>query len=114
MQNFLATVGAFVFVLFIIVAIAVVPWLAMGNDLALRSFFAPRQEAVRRETFEQSKAFREGMAQEVRAMQMEYITASDEHKDALASVILHRVADCEDELPGDLQLFVDSLKKETF
>ena len=114
MKSFFATVGAVVLVLLCVIALIAVPWVIMGNDLALRSFFAPKQEAVRRETFEQSKAYQEGMAQEVRAMQMDYISAGPEHKDALASVILHRTADCEDQLPSDLRSFVDSLKKERF
>jgi hypothetical protein len=111
-KNFFGIVGAFFIALMALTAVIAVPWMIMGQDLALQSFFAPRQEAVRRSTFEQSKAYQEGMAQEVRAMQMEYVQASPEHKDALASVILHRVADCEDQLPSDLRSFVGSLKSE--
>lgn len=112
MKNLFAIVGAVFVTVMALAAVIAVPWMIMGQDLALQSFFAPRQEAVRHSTFEQSKAYQEGMAQEVRAMQMEYVQASPEHKDALTSVILHRVADCEDQLPGDLRSFVDSLKPE--
>ena len=110
MKSFLQVVGAIVSIVLLIALAIIIPWVALGNDLALRSFFLPRQEAVRREVFEQSKAYQEGIAQDVRAMQIEYIAASEEHKDAIASVILHRVADYEDQLPNDLRAFVSSLK----
>ena len=48
---------------------------------------------MRRETFEESKAYNAGMIQELQNMQFEYVKAAPEQKDALASIILHRVAD---------------------
>lgn len=93
-----------------ILLIGALGWLAMGNNLAMTSFFAPKYEQVRRSTFEQSKAYNDGMAQELRAMQFEYVKASDDHKTALASIIRHRVAGYpEQNLPSDLRQFVRSL-----
>ena len=34
-------------------------WVAQGNSFFMYKFFAPKQEQVRRETFEQSKAYRQ-------------------------------------------------------
>ncbi len=93
----------------IIILLFALSWAIAGNDFFLAKYFNPKQEALRRETFEQSKAYRQGNAQEVRAMQMEYIEASPEHKAALRSVIIHRTADMTD-LPPDLQSFVISLR----
>jgi hypothetical protein len=42
-------------------------WVFQGNDFFLTRFFAPKYEQVRRETFENSKAYRDGMVQELRA-----------------------------------------------
>jgi len=85
-------------------------WILVANDLAMSAFFAPKQEHIRRNTFEQSKAYNDGMAQEIRAMQFEYIKADDKHKAALASVIKHRVAGFpENSLPSDLSIFIRSL-----
>lgn len=76
-------------------------------------FFAPKQEAIRRNVFEQTKSYNQGMIQELQNMQFEYIKADKEHQDALRSIILHRSADYnENNLPSDLYQFVNSLKHE--
>ena len=74
-------------------------------------FFAPKYEQVRRETFEQSKAYNDGMVQELESMRLDYSRANDEQKAALASVILHRSAvyPCE-RMPYDLCQFIQQLK----
>lgn len=90
-----------------------VGWVAAGSDFFLYKTFAPKNEQVRRETFEQSKAYRQGMIQELQNMQFEYVQASPEHKSALASVILHRAAafDLEKpDVPLDLYRFIQDLK----
>ena len=68
-------------------------WGLVANDLALTAYFAPRYERVRRETFEQSKAYRQGMVQELQNMQFSYAQADADGKAALADLILHRAAD---------------------
>ena len=53
------------------------------------------------------------MIQELQNMQFQYVKAEEAHKDALASIILHRVADYdESKLPKDLQTFVQQLRRE--
>ena len=98
----------------LLVMLVLIPtWLIQGNDFFLFQVFAPKYEQVRRETFEQSKAFNQGMIQELQNMQFEYVKALPEHKAALASIILHRVADYDEQkLPTDLRAFVQQLKHE--
>lgn len=85
-------------------------WVIAYNDLAMGAFFAPKQEQVRWNTFEQSKAYNDGMIQELRAMQFEYVKADDKHKIALASIIKHRASGFpEKNLPSDLSSFIRSL-----
>jgi hypothetical protein len=85
-------------------------WLFAGNELAMMKVFAPAKEQVRRETFENSKAYRDGMVQELRAMQFEYMKAEDAHKAGMANVIRHRLAGFpEDAIPSDLQTFIKEL-----
>ena len=87
-------------------------WIFQGNDFFLLKVFAPKYEAVRRETFEQSKAYNQGMIQEIQAMQFQYIQADAEHKKALASIILHRVADYDmSKFPPDTARFIAELKR---
>ena len=86
-------------------------WLFMGNDLAQTRFFAPKYEQVRRETFEQSKAYRQGAIQELQNMEFQYYQVGKNEKAALASIILHRAADFQ-ELPPDLRVFINELKQQ--
>ena len=88
-------------------------FLATGGDLAIYRFWAPKQEAARREVFEQTKAYRQGMVQELQNMQFQYVQADPAGKAALASIILHRAADFpEDAMTPDLRSFIDELKRE--
>jgi hypothetical protein len=86
-------------------------FLATGGDLAIYKFWAPKQEAARRQVFEQTKSYNQGMIQELQNMQFQYEQADKAHKDALASIILHRAADYpEESMPNDLRVFVQNLK----
>lgn len=85
-------------------------WAFTANYTVMTSVFAPKQEQIRRETFEQSKAYRQGMIQELQNMQFQYIQADDQHKKGLAAIIKHRAADVpSDVLPNDLREFVEGL-----
>ncbi len=100
-------------VLFVVVGCGLA-WVVQGNEFFLYKVFAPAQENVRREVFENTKSFNQGMIQELQNMQIEYLKADDEeHKKALGSVILHRAADFpEDRMPTDLRAFINELKRE--
>jgi hypothetical protein len=85
-------------------------WGLTYHELIFTSFFAPKYENVRRNTFEQSKSFRTGAVQELQNMQFEYIKASPEHKKALADIIRHRATEVPaDAMPSDLQSFISNL-----
>ena len=103
-------------VVIVILAVLALTWIVQGNDFFLYRAFAPKYEQVRRETFEQSKAYRQGMVQELQNMQFQYEQADPAHRQALASIILHRVADvdgcCPGIIPPDLRAFIDKLKAE--
>lgn len=87
-------------------------WIGRANSLAQNQVFSPKEEAVRREVFEQSKSYTEGMAQELRNMQRQYVQASPEHKAALRSIILHQTASVDENvLPADLRSFINELKR---
>lgn len=97
--------------IFGLIAMFGLTWAVQGNDFFLYKVFAPKYEQVRRVTFEQSKAYRQGMVQELQNMQFQYEQADEDHKAALASIILHRAADFpEDDMPRDLRNFINELK----
>jgi hypothetical protein len=91
-------------------------WIFQGNDFFLYKAFAPKYEQVRRETFEQSRAFNQGMVQELQNMQFDYAKEKDANtKAALASIILHRASgyNLDDPIvPADLRSFISQLKRE--
>lgn len=84
-----------------------------GAGQAHDRVFLPIQEETRRRVFEESRAFREGTAQHLQAMQVEYIKASDSHKQALRSIIVHEAAGIpEGSLSRSLEEFINGLKRE--
>lgn len=99
----------------VLVAVLALTWVVQGNNFFLNKVFLPANEQVRRETFEQSKAYRQGMIQELQNMRFEYAKATPAQKDALASIILHRVSDfdlTQPDVPADLRQFIEELKRE--
>ncbi len=98
----------------VLVLMLLFTWLVQGNDWFMYKVFAPKYEQVRRETFEQSKAYNTGMIQELQNMQFKYESEKDpKAKAALASIILHRSADYPmEKMPTDLQSFIEKLKNE--
>jgi hypothetical protein len=109
MKDFFAVVF---FCLLGLLGMLCISWVVQGNDFFAYRYFAPKQEAVRRQVFEQSKAYSQGMAQEIQNMQFQYVQADAAHKEALAAIILHRVADYDlDQLPPDTAMFVAGLRR---
>ncbi len=87
-------------------------WIAQGADFFLYKWFAPKYEQVRRETFEQSKAYNQGMIQELENLCLEYGKADPEHKAAIASVVRHRYADFDDaRVPSHLQSCLANMRR---
>ncbi len=110
MKEIMKVVGA---VIGITILVFLLFWVATGNDLALFQYFGPKYEQTRRNVFETSKAYNDGMVQELRAMQFEWIKADTNSQAALGSVFLHRVAQYDNsKLPPDLQEFVRTLKRQ--
>lgn len=95
-------------------AVLAITWIAQGNDWFMYRFFGIRYENTRRQIFEQSRAFNQGMVQELENMEVEYTTSKDpKAKEALASVILHRASgyNMDDPIvPAELRTFVQGLK----
>ena len=89
-------------------------WITQGNDFLLYRFFAPKEEAVRREVFKESQAYNDGMQQELYAMQRDYVMAkTPEQKAAIKSMVLHRVSTYDiSKLPSDLRIFILQLRTE--
>jgi hypothetical protein len=86
-------------------------WVLAINDFAMFKFFAPKQEAVRRQTFEESKAYKQGMINELRDYQRDYIKGDKDQKAALRTIVLRQADQIPaDELPSDLRSFIFDLR----
>jgi len=104
MKSFLAVIGG-------VLSIGALSWGITYHELIFTSFFNPKFEDVRRNTFERSKSFRTGAIQELQNMQFEYIRSDAAHKKALADIIRHRATEVpENAMPLDLYNFIQGLK----
>lgn len=75
------------------------------------AWLAPRSETVRRETYEESRAYREGVVREVESARTQYLTAPRESRAAIRAYVLSRVTDFPDDaLPDYLRPWVDCLR----
>lgn len=98
-----------------IIAILALTWLFQGNDFFLYRTFAPKYEATRRQVFENTKSYNQGMIQQLSDMEFQYVQADSAHKLALRSIILHEAADYDvDRLPPDLRAFIESLRPRSY
>lgn len=90
-------------------AIAIAGFGTVAYNLGMQSFFAPKFENVRRQTFENSQSYSDGMVQQLSSYYLEYQKASPEQKQALRSAIAHQYANFPiDRLPTHLRAFVSS------
>ena len=98
------------------ISVIVVGWVALivvamfGSFFAYQ-YFAPKYRAVDNEVFKQSEQYNDGMIRDLENLQLEYINADKEHKDALRAIVLHRFSVYpEDKLPPNLRNFYNDLK----
>lgn len=79
-----------------------------GAELSYRlsAHYAPLHEQVRRNTFEQSRAFQEGSVRDLDNLRIQYAGGTPAQKDAIASTARHRFQDIpEDILTPELRSF---------
>jgi len=94
----------------------VVGWVALivfgmfGSFFAYQ-YFAPKYRAVDNQVFKQSEQYNDGMIRDLENLQMDYIAADKDHKDALRAIVLHRFSVYpEDKMPPNLRKFYNVLK----
>ena len=94
----------------------VVGWVALivlgmfGSFFAYQ-YFAPKYRAVDNQVFKQSEQYNDGMIRDLENLQMDYIAADKDHKDALRAIVLHRFSVYpEDKMPPNLRNFYNDLK----
>jgi len=77
----------------------------------MAAFFNPKMEQVRRNTFEQSQSYNDGMTRDLENIMLQYSKASDTEKAALRAVALHRFSVYPSEkLTPEMRTFYNNLK----
>jgi hypothetical protein len=75
-------------------------------------FWAPKQEAARRQTYEQTKSYKQGSIQRLNTLCSQIATADDDHKPMLNDVISHEFAEWnESDVPDYLQSCLANARK---
>jgi len=70
-------------------------------------FIGPKREEARREVFEETRSYNQGKIQQLSKYRVEYASADDETKKAIAATIRHQFADFPiDHAPAELQSFL--------
>ena len=74
-------------------------------------FFAPKYRQVDNEVFKQSEQYNDGMIRDLENLQLEYVNADADHKQAVRAIVLHRFSVYpEDKMPPNLRNFYDQLR----
>jgi hypothetical protein len=74
-------------------------------------YFAPKYRAVDNQVFKQSEQYNDGMIRDLENLQIEYINADADKKQALRAIVLHRFSVYpEEKMPPNLRNFYNSLK----
>ena len=95
----------------IVFFIALAFTLELGG-LQWKMFFNPRHEAVRRETFKQTRSYNEGKEQELIKYRFEWMKASAEDKKAIESAVRLSFSDYDESLldSSELRSFLKTCK----
>jgi len=98
------------------ISAVVVGWIAfvivaMFGSFWSYQYFAPRYRAVDNEVFKQSEQYNDGMIRDLENLQMDYVNADRDHKDAVRAIVLHRFSVYpKDRLPPNLRNFYNDLR----
>ena len=103
-------------ILLAFVAIIGLTWIIQGNDFFFYKFWAPKYENVKREVFENTQSYTQGVKQELNNSYNSYYKTgvSESEREAIASMTLHQVSTMPnerfEELPDYLKKFVNMLR----
>jgi len=85
--------------------------LAMFGSFWAYQYFAPKYRQVDNEVFKQSEQYNDSMIRDLENLQMDYINADKDHKDAVRAIVLHRFSVYpEDKMPPNLRNFYNDLR----
>ncbi len=77
----------------VLVLIMALDWIIQGHNFFLYQYFAPKQEAVRRQTYEQTKSYRQGSVQRLNTLCTQVADTDAGHKPMLNDIIKQEFAE---------------------
>ncbi len=87
-----ATVGVVIIGAASIAGLAALGVFGAEYSFRLNQHYLPKYEQVRRETFEQSQAYNEGMRRDIENLRIDWLGATGGQKDAIRALALTRIA----------------------
>jgi len=97
-------------VMFVVMGIAIMTGLSVLSYQAY-DYFAPKYRATDNKVFKESEQYNDGMVRDLENLQLEYMNADKEHKDALRAITLHRFSVYpEEKMPPNLRNFHNDLR----
>jgi hypothetical protein len=104
MKEFMSAIGIVVLAIMIILGMT---WVFQGNDFFLYKTFAPKYENTRRQVFENTKSYNQGMMQELENFELEWEKpeTDDGHKDIISSIVIRRYADYPEDRLSPVQFY---------
>lgn len=96
----------------LVIAVAFIGFVATGGDYINYKFWAPKQENVRREVFENTQSYVQGKIETISQLELQYKTSTDaDSRRALKVDILTEASNVDnDKLPLEMQGFIQGLK----
>jgi hypothetical protein len=79
--------------LVLIVILYALGFIVTGGDLAIYRFWAPKQEAARREVYEHTKSYHQGSVQRLGTLCLQVNSADDDHKAMINDIIAQEFAE---------------------
>lgn len=81
--------------------------------LQVMQVYGTNLESAKTDIYRENKSYIEGTLRDLRELRVDYIRADESHREALASLILHRANELDwERLPIDLRQFLSELRGE--
>ena len=91
-------------VVVVVVFCLAMDWIVAGQNFFLYKYWAPKNEAVRRQVYEHTKSYHQGSVQRLNTLCTQVADADDSHKPMLNDVINHEFAEWDEaDVPAYLQ-----------
>jgi len=114
MRVLVGIAGFFGAILAIVIFVVVLGALGLGGryiNMKVEAWFAPQEQNIQREVFENTKSYNEGKEQELVKYRVEYMRGDEDDKKAIASAVRAAFADYDSSrLDPELRNFVNECK----